>query len=100
MAFTVRELPKARQDKHSIYRWLDERSPAGAVAWLEAYDSLLERLQQNAASFGLAAKSPDCDFEVRQGLFKTRRGRVYRVLFFIDGQDVYVSASEARGRRR
>ena len=90
MSFTVRELPKARHDKHSIFRWLDERSPAGALAWLEAYDSLLERLTQDAASFGLAAESQDCDFEVRQGLFKTRRGRVYRVLFFIDGQEVYI----------
>ncbi len=90
MSFIVRELPKARRDKHSIFGWLNERSPAGAMAWLEAYDSLLERLKQDAASFGLAAESEDCEFEIRQGLFKTRRGRVYRAMFFIEGQDVYI----------
>jgi hypothetical protein len=90
MSFIVRELPKARQDKDSIFRWLDERSPAGAIAWLDAYDALLERVEQDAESFGLAPEKQDCDFDVRQGLFKTRRGRVYRALFFIDGQDVYI----------
>jgi len=54
MSFTVRELPKAKQDKRSIFRWLDERSPTGAAAWLDAYDSLIERLKQDARSFGEA----------------------------------------------
>jgi len=90
MSFTVRELPKAKQDKRSIFGWLDERSPAGAAAWLDAYDSLIERLEQHAPSFGLAPESKDCDFDVRQSLFKTRRGRVYRALFFIEGQEVYI----------
>lgn len=30
MTFTVRELPKAKQDKHSIFRWIHERSPMGS----------------------------------------------------------------------
>lgn len=90
MSFTVRELPKAKQDKHSIFRWLDERSPAGAAAWLNAYDAFIERLKQGAPSFGEAPENEDCNLDVRQGLFKTRRGRVYRALFFIEGQDVYV----------
>lgn len=90
MSFVVRELPKATQDKDSIFPWLHERSPSGAIAWLEAYDALVDRLEPNAASFGLAPESKDCDFEVRQALFKTRRGRVYRALFFIEGEEVYI----------
>jgi hypothetical protein len=83
MTFAVRELPKAKQDKRSIFCWLYERSPAGAAAWLDAYDSLLERLKRDAASFALAPESQDCDFEIRQAFFKTRRGRIYRALYFI-----------------
>lgn len=90
MSVTVRELPKARDDKRSIFRWLHERSLAGAAAWLDAYDSLLERLKRDAGSFGEAPENQDCDFDVRQALFKTRRGRVYRALFFIEGQEVYI----------
>ena len=90
MNFAVHELPKAKYDKHNIFSWLHERSPKGAVTWLSAYDSLIDRLKLDASSFGEAPESKDCDFDVRQGLFKTRRGRVYRELFFLQGTDVYV----------
>ena len=90
MSYTVRELPKAKQDKHCIFSWLDERSPAGAAAWLDAYDDLIERLRQDARTFGQAPERQDCEFGVRQPLFKTRRGRVSRALFFIEGQDVFI----------
>ncbi len=68
----------------------DERSPQGARAWLRAYDDLIERMQKQAHSFGPAYENDDCEFDVRQALFKTRRGRVYRVLFFIEGEEVYI----------
>jgi plasmid stabilization system protein ParE len=90
MSFTVRELPKARLDKQSIFRWLHQRSPTGAATWLRAYDALVERLEQDAHSFAVAPENKDCDFHVQQALFKTRRGRVYRVLFFIQGEEVYI----------
>ena len=90
MTFLVRELPKAKQDKESICRWLHERSPAGALAWLDAYDEVLARLAEEAAAFSLALENAECDLEVRQALFKTRRGRVYRLLYFIDGNEAFV----------
>ena len=90
MTFVVGELPKARQDKDSIFRWLHERSPGGAFAWLESYDALIARLTHDAAMFGLVPENADCELEVRQGLFKTRGGRVYRALFFVEGEDAFV----------
>lgn len=90
MSFKVRELPKARQDKRSIFRWLHERSPEGAASWLRAYDDLVGKLQRDVGSFGEAAENQDCDCDLRQALFKTRRGRVYRALFLIESEIVYV----------
>ena len=90
MTFTVRELPKAKQDIRSIFAWLHQHSPAGAAAWLDAYDALIERLSRDAESFGAAQERRDCDLPVRQALFKTHRGRVYRVIYFIEGNDVFV----------
>lgn len=81
MTFIVRELPKAKQDKRSIFLWLQQLSPTGAVAWLNAYDALLEHLGQHADSFGEALEWPDCELPIQQALFKTRRGRVYRVVY-------------------
>ena len=90
MSFTVRELPKSRQDKDSIFGWLHERSPTGAIAWLDAYDALVERLCQDASVFGEAPESRDCQFHVRQALFKTPRGHVDRVLFFVEREVVFI----------
>ena len=90
MSLTVRELPKAKQDKDSIFRWLHQRSPQGALAWLDAYDVLLERLKADAQTFASAPESADCEIDVRQALFRTRRGRVYRALFFIEREEVFV----------
>jgi plasmid stabilization system protein ParE len=90
MSRTVRELPKAKQDKDSIFRWLYQRSPQGAFAWLDAYDAMVERLKADALTFASAPESADCDADIRQALFRTRRGRVYRALFFIDRDEVFV----------
>lgn len=90
MTFQVHELRGAQADVRSIARWLAERSPQGAKAWLRAYDEMILRLQRNAECCGLAPESKDRELDVRQVLFKTRRGRVYRALFVIERQDVYI----------
>ena len=88
--FQVHELRRAQADVRSIVHWLADRSPQGAQAWLRAYDAMISRLKQQAASCGLAPESTDCQLDVRQVLFKTRRGRIYRALFLIENEDVYI----------
>ena len=90
MMFHVRELARAQADVRDIVTWLAERSSKGAASWLDAYDHLVARLSHNADSFGLAAENEDCNFEIRQALFKTRRGRVYRAIFYIAGDTVNI----------
>ena len=91
MSFAVHELPRAKADKRSILVWLLERSPKGGRAWLDAYDDALHWLAQDPDRFESAIENKDCpNFHVRQALFKTRRGRIYRILFFRDGNDVFV----------
>ena len=88
--FRVHELRRAQADVRAIVHWLAERSLQGARAWLLAYDDLIERLERHAPSYSAAYENDECELDVRQALFKTRRGRVYRALFFIEGHDVYV----------
>lgn len=91
MSFSVWELPRAKEDKQAILEWLLGRSRQGAAAWLDASDDALDRLRGNADSCGQALENHDCpQVDVRQLLFKTRRGRVYRIVFFIDQRDVFV----------
>jgi hypothetical protein len=91
MRFSVHELPRAKEDKRQILLWLLGRSRHGAAAWLSAYDDAIQRLEQDANSYGQAPENENCPrVDVRQALFKTRRGRVYRVVFFIEGTEAYV----------
>ena len=90
MTFKVHDLRRAQADVRHIARWLAERSPQGAAAWLRAYDEMVRRLEEQANSCGAAYESEDCHCDVRQALFKTRRGRVYRALFLIEGRDVFI----------
>ena len=90
MTFRVRELRRAQADVGQIVKWLVERSPRGARAWLVAYDAMINRLEKNAEMLGLADENDECEFEVRQASFKTNRGRVYRAIFFIEGDEVFI----------
>jgi plasmid stabilization system protein ParE len=90
MTFRVRELRRAQADIRDIVGWLADRSPQGARAWLNAYDDMVARLETSADTCGQADESADFDLDVRQNLFKTRRGRVYRALFLIEGGHVFI----------
>ncbi|REJ91327.1 MAG: hypothetical protein DWQ34_08950 [Planctomycetota bacterium] len=90
MTFKVRELRKARVDKRRIFEWLHQRSRPGAIAWLAAYDRLIERLKSNADSFAESFENADLEMEVKEAFFKTRRGRIYRALFIIEAEEVFI----------
>ena len=66
MNFTVHELPKAKADKHSIVQWIYKRSPAGAAAWLAAYDRAIGQLSERAASYAVAHENPDLELTCPQ----------------------------------
>ena len=90
MTYRVIVLAPAEADTRRIAHWLAARSPAGSRAWLAAYQSMLESLKSNAASFALADENAEFEIDVRQALFKTRKGNPYRAVFTILGEEVRV----------
>jgi len=90
MKFNVKALRKAEADVRSITKYLYERSPQGAAAWLDAYRQARTRLASNADRCGQADEDEHFDIDVKQALFKTRRGRIYRMLFTIVGNEVRI----------
>ena len=80
MKFEVHELPKAKADKRHIF------------------DDMLRKLETHATIFGEALENADCQLDIKQTFFKTGRGRVYRILFFIDRNDVYVLRIRGSGQ--
>lgn len=90
MSFTVRILPRAEEDATALFIWISERSTDGAHAWLKAFELVVSQLEENPYAFGLAPESGLRDFELRQFLFRTRRGRTYRGVFTIQLNSIYV----------
>lgn len=51
---------------------------------------MVARLEKSADALGPGDENDDCEFDLRQALFKTPRGRVYRAVFFIEGDQVFI----------
>lgn len=72
MRFHVTTLRRAEIDCNGILAYIAERSKAGAVAWVRAYDAAVERLEQSADTFPLAPESEHVDLSY--GKCCSRRG--------------------------
>ena len=90
MAYIVRTLSRANRDSQEIYDWINERSPEGALRWWAAFRDACHALRSNPEHHSLAVEAEQCDRDVRQLLFKTRRGKYYRLLYVVVGSEVHV----------
>jgi plasmid stabilization system protein ParE len=90
MKYQVLALRRAEADVRHITRWLSQRSPQGAISWLDAYQQLIERLAKHADSCASALENADCNPALKQALFGTRSGRAYRAVFTIVGDQVRI----------
>lgn len=90
MTFEVVLLPGAQGDIDEILTWIHRRSPEGALAWWRAWLTTVAELEQFADHFSLAPESAWHSQVILNRIFKTRRGKPYRVLFTIRSSIVYV----------
>ena len=98
MTYEVRTTTQADSDAHTIWKWLVERSLEGASRWVDAFESAKNRLAAEAGQLGLADESDAFDEDLRQVLFKTRKGNTYRLLYVIRGEVVFVVAVRGAGQ--
>jgi plasmid stabilization system protein ParE len=82
--------PRADRDVAKIYAWIARHSAAGANAWYRAFRQAIERAAEMPEHCALAAETALVSLQVRQALFKTRRGLKYRILFDIQGEELRV----------
>lgn len=90
MTYKVRILRRAQQDVAACYAYISERSQRGAASWFNRFVETRDRLAVDAASRPLAYESRFVNREIREVLFKTRKGRPYRILFTIAGDEVLI----------
>jgi plasmid stabilization system protein ParE len=89
MAHTVRITARALREIDEALEWLTERSLPAASRWHEQLLEAIRSLSNNPQRCGLASESAWYPGELRQLLAGKRRG-VYRVLFEVRGDVVYV----------
>ena len=91
MKFRVRLTAEAVCNQNEIADWIADRSVTGALSWLDALDHVLQQVSTAPMSFPLAVEDEFCDKELRNALFGTRKGRVFRAIFYLDGDSVIVT---------
>jgi len=90
MTYVVVVLRRAQWDVDHIYDWIAKRSPAGAESWYSALKRAVTGLSHHPESCSLAPESQELHREIRQCFFKTRRGRLYRLLFIVAESEVRI----------
>lgn len=83
--------PRAEQDAQVIFDYLANRSSDGAIAWWSALEAAIDSLASDQIeAYQLAPEDDLSNRTLRQFLFKTRRGQVYRGIFVFDENEVIV----------
>ena len=90
MSVKLRVLPSADRDLQSIFDFISEQSPEGAERWWEAFLGAAARATSNPDRYAFAPETSLVDQELRQFLFKTRRGKIYRAIFTIAGDELLI----------
>lgn len=88
--FKLLVLPRAETDIDSIFNWLSGRSLLGAKNWVLALKLAFDRISKDADSLALAPESRLVNEQIRQCLFKTPKGRTYRILCLVEREGVIV----------
>jgi len=98
MIYRVDVSEPAESEADKIYLWLLGRSPKGAQNWWTSLLKTLDRLKNNPTGLGLAPEADAFEEPLRQILFKTRYGNMYRALFILRCETVYVLSVRGFGQ--
>jgi plasmid stabilization system protein ParE len=90
MDYTVRSLPRAEFDAQHIYDWLLARSAQGARNWWAAFGDACDRLKEDPLTCARSLESDALRRDLREALFKTRRGHYYRLVFMVVESEVRI----------
>jgi len=101
MTYKVRAVRRAERDVDAIQNWIAtvRKSPQGAASWMAAFEKATAALAQWPESHGRAPEDEFDERELRQFLFKTRRGQVYRGIFTVQRDEVLILRIRGPGQR-
>jgi plasmid stabilization system protein ParE len=100
MSRALHILGRAQADVDDIFNWLVHRSVQGAISWYFAFGRAVEGIAASPETFGEAPESGLLGRELRHALFKTRRGRVYRIVFEFSDANIILLRVRGPGQSR
>src|SRR6266581_3233026 len=100
MSRTLRIVERARTDVEDIFNWLVLRSVRGAISWYFGLNRAIKRIAASPESYPEAPESYQLGRALRQAFFKTRRGRVYRIVFEFNDIEIIVLRVRGPGQAR
>lgn len=91
MSRSLRVLSKAKADIDRVFLWLKSRSPQGAANWYVALTKAVGRIVESPDGYPAAAEVlPRWNREIHEALFKTARGKRYRIVFELTESEVRI----------
>jgi plasmid stabilization system protein ParE len=81
-------LPRAERNAEHIYGWILARSPQGALAWWRSFEQAIRRLAEQVDVAGQAPENDLFPESIQQKIFHTNRGRRYRIVFTVSGDEI------------
>ena len=88
MSRTLRIVERARIDVEEIFNWLVHRSMRGAISWYLAFYRAVDTIAAAPEAFGEASEAVLLGRWLHQSIFKTRRGRTYRIIFELSDAEI------------
>ena len=100
MSRTLRIVELARRDVDDIFNWLVHRSVRGAISWYLAFGRAVDKVAASPEIFAEAPESGPLCRPLRQSFFKTRRGRIYRIVFELSEAEIIILRVRGPGQPR
>jgi len=91
MSLRVRLTAEAVHNQNEIADWIGNHSIDGALRWLDALERMLQQISTSPLSFPKAPEDEFCRKELRNALFGTPKGRVFRAIFYVEDDTVIVT---------
>jgi plasmid stabilization system protein ParE len=100
MSHRVRIVARARADVDSIFSWLLRRSVRGAISWYLAFGRAVQKIAASPDAFAETPEAGPLGRDLRQILFKTARGRIYRIVFQYSSTEIQILRVRGPGQPR
>jgi plasmid stabilization system protein ParE len=99
MNYDVLVLPAAERDVYRILTWLGKRSENAPAIWFRRWEDVVKTLSENPERCGFAPENEDHPADIRQIIFRTRRGNAFRAIFTIRQNSVFILHVRGSGQR-